>query len=383
MPDIDFLAPNYRRAKDRWPDAPLLQSAYDALVECYEGKKHGLVEHAKSYVECVCVTILADFGQVLPSSKPSTTDLLVAALHPLGMQNSHGANKIDKVLSAFNRLTVALSEARNEDGPVAHGRDGFLDLVSSDHSRAFLHAADAILSILLNAHEGTDPDLLVTREPFERFSHLNERIDHAVVVSAQIDEDEAHPVFVLSVTTGGEEEAIELRAEPSRLLYEIDRPAYIEVLRTVRKLAEADREDTVEEEAGESELRKSKPPIPVSTRRMEEPIVVITDSYKGQVQVLRRPLEDFLKSENIDPDLSSASGTLLDSLLATLEGNIGLDWETRETIQSRIKVGCKRVFMRHGIDADSAEEAADRLLSWLKFSGLAYLDRASRESEAA
>ena len=39
-------------------------------------------------------------------------------------------------------------------------------------------------------------------------------------------------MVVFSVATGPRGEAIELRVEPSRLLYGIDRAAYIEVLRT-------------------------------------------------------------------------------------------------------------------------------------------------------
>ena len=51
MPDIDALAPNYRRAQQRWPDAPTLARSYDSLNACFNGTAHGLVEHVKSFVE--------------------------------------------------------------------------------------------------------------------------------------------------------------------------------------------------------------------------------------------------------------------------------------------------------------------------------------------
>ena len=78
-------------------------------------------------------------------------------------------------------------------------------------------AGDAILSILLNAFEGKQPDLIATREPYENFPHLNDRIDRAVAVEARIDEDADRPIVVFSVATGPRREAIELRVEPSRL----------------------------------------------------------------------------------------------------------------------------------------------------------------------
>ena len=237
MADLDVLAPNYRRAQQRWPDAPTLAKYLESLNSCFAGNAHGMVEHVKSFIESVCLTIMGELREPMPSSTPSTTDLLVAALSPLGLRNTRGASKLDKLLSGFNRLTEALTEMRNDNGPVAHGKDAFLDVVTSDHARAFVHAGDAILSVLLNALEGKQPDLTVTREPYESFPHLNDRIDRAVSVEARIDEDGERPMVVFLVATGQRGEAIELRVEPSRLLYGIDRSAYIEVIRTADLVA--------------------------------------------------------------------------------------------------------------------------------------------------
>ena len=232
MSEVDELAPNYRRAKERWPAAPNLSHCYGEIVACYASTSHGLVEHVKALLESVCVTILEEFGKPMPSSTPSTTELLVEALRPLGLYNTRGASKMDKVLSGYNRLSEALSEMRNENGPVAHGKDGFLDALEADHARAFLHTGDTILGLLLNALEGKEPDLSQTREPYERFPHHNDRIDRSVGVEAIVDPVGGLPVVVISITTGGAAEAIEIRVEPSRLLYGVDRSAYIEVLST-------------------------------------------------------------------------------------------------------------------------------------------------------
>ena len=199
MADLNAVAPNYRRARERWPEATALSQCHEALTACFDGNAHGMVEHVKSFIESVCITILYEFGESMPSDTPSATELLVAALRPLGLHNTKGASKLDKVLSGFNKLTDTLTEMRNDHGAVAHGKDGFLDVVTADHARAFLHAGDAILSVLLNALEGKQPDLMVTREPDERFQHLNERIDRAVSLEARVDEAGDRPTIVFTV----------------------------------------------------------------------------------------------------------------------------------------------------------------------------------------
>lgn len=364
MPDLDLLAPNYLRAKQRWPGAPALAMCHETLRGCFDTSAHGLVEHVKSFIESVCLTIMGELREPMPSSTPSTTDLLVAALHPLGLRNTRGASKLDKVLSGFNRLADALTEMRNDNGPIAHGKDAFLDALTTDHARAFLHTGDAILGVLLNALEGKQPDLTVTREPYESFPHLNARIDRAVSVGARIDEDGERPMVVFSVTTGPRGEAIELRVEPSRLLYGIDRSAYIEVLRT------ADLVVAEEEVEGEEEDPATTEPVPSldgSAGPVATPVTGLVQMYEGPLASLRAGLDEFLIAQGVDPVAAAEEGArLTDSLLATAEQNMGLDWKRREPLQARLKVACKRVLVRFGSYADNAENVAERLVAWLR-----------------
>jgi hypothetical protein len=354
------FAPNYRRAKERWPDAPTLSGCHNALSECFDGNAHGMVEHVKSFIESVCVTILGEFREPMPSSTPSMTDLLVAALRPLGLQNTKGASKLDKVLSGFNRLTDALSEMRNEHGAVAHGKDAFLDTVTADHARAFVYTGDVILSVLLNALEGKEPDLIVTREPYERFRHLNERIDSAVGVEARVDEDGDRPVVVFSIATGPRDEAIEIRVEPSRLLYGIDRAAYIEVLKTTTAVV------TVAEEMKPTPPEELEQPE-VATAPVSAPLTEVVPSYSGRLSALRARLEEFLSAEGWQPAEVPTDGMdLLDSLLATADQNMGLDWKQRDALQARLKVACRRVLVQFGFEPKKAEEVSGRLVAWLR-----------------
>lgn len=365
MADLDALAPNYRRAQQRWPDAPTLAKCHEALRACFDTNAHGLVEHVKSFIESVCLTIMGELRAPMPSATPSTTDLLVAALNPLGLRNTRGASKLDKVLSGFNRLADALTEMRNDNGPVAHGKDAFLDALTADHARAFLHAGDAILGVLLNALEGKQPDLIVTREPYESFPHLNERIDRAVSVEARIDEDGERPMVVFSVATGPRGEAIELRVEPSRLLYGIDRSAYIEVLKTADLVV-------AEAEEVEGEEKEAAAPAPLASPGIGAapaavPLTEIVPTYEGLLELLRAGLGDFLSAGGVDPAAPAVGGArLTDSLLATVEQNMGLDWKRREPLQARLKVACKRVLVQFGSAPEKAEDVAERLVAWLR-----------------
>lgn len=369
MPSLNALAPNYRRAFDRWPDALMLQHAYNSLEECYEGVGHGLVEHVKSFIESVCVTILGEFGKPLPSATPSTTELLIGALGPLGLQNTRGASKLDKVLSGFNTLADALTEMRNAEGPVAHGKDAFLDAICTDHARAFLHTGDAILAILLNALDGIEPDLLYTREPYERFSHLNERIDRVVSANARVEEDSDQPTLILSLTTGGPNEEIEIRVEPSRLLYGIDRSAYIEMLSSTGSVVKRDHVQEVDEDKVH---RISEPEVDLGKDLVGVQVVANVEIYEGLFQELQDPLLAFLSAEGIHLQDGKKDEALVSSLLATFEKNIGLDWQDREMIQSRLKVACKRVLVSHGTDSDNVEDFAARIVSWFNITGRSF-----------
>ena len=362
MANLEQLVPNYRRAQLRWPSAPTLGQHYGALAACLAGNGHGLVEHVKSFIESVCVTIMGELGEPMPSSTPSTTDLLVAALRPLGLRNTKGASKLDKVLSGFNRLSDALTEMRNETGPVAHGKDGFLDSVTADHARAFLFVGDAILGVVMSALEGKEPDLSVTREPYENFPHHNERIDLAVGGEAGVDEDGDQPVLVIRVATGPQDEAIELRIEPSRLLFGVDREAYIEVLQNAALMV-ADAEE--EEPTVEGEVPEVAEPEWIAAE--SGPRTVMSFAYEGFLEAFRPGVDAFLLAEKMAAVESNEAGEILvDSLLATTEQNVGLDWTERESIQARLKVACKRVLVHFGEEGERADEIAGRFVAWLR-----------------
>lgn len=362
MENLDILAPNYRRSVQRWSDAQTLANGYDALEVCFLDRAHGLVEHVKSFIESVCLTILSEFDQPKPSN-PNSTALLVAALRVLGLENKKGAEQLDKVLSGFNKLSDSITAMRNVNGPVAHGKDAFLDPITDDHARIFLHVGDAILGILLNALEGKEPNLKVTREPYENFPHHNKRIDQAVQVNARIDDEDEQPTILISVSTGLPEGAIDLRIEPSRLLYGTDRQAYIEILKTASEVPR----EPVDEAKETEEVSDSKPGDMPSVTPVEEAehITSVISEYDGPLDFLRSGLKTILELESVRPTVTAGKEQLTDSLLATLDRNMALDWNIRETNRARLKIACKRVLVQFETEPKKADEVAKRMVRWL------------------
>ncbi len=358
-PNFDTLVPNFRLAKERWPNAPMLSSHYQALVESYSSSNFGLIETVKSFVESVCLTILVDFGMSMPSPDPSTTEMLVETLRCLGFENSRGASKLDKVLSAYNRLADALSEMRNVNGQIAHGKDAFLDSLTKNYARAFLLAGDTILNLLLSALDGKEPELRTTREPYERFTHLHDRIDNSFLVESSVDAEEGFPFIVVRFQRDDKSDPVEFRIEPSRLLYNIDRTAYIDLLSISATEQPATKEELEEELHLTAEL-------PISTYGIS-PFIELSETYQGKLLPLKDGLLGYLKTLGIaDLPPGPKKEQIVDSILATAESNMGLDWLTRENLQAKIKVGLRRILIKFGVDTIKAHEFAEHLLTWFK-----------------
>jgi hypothetical protein len=352
MIPLDELVPSYRRARDRWIDAPTLARHYDTVAEAYSGSGQSLIECVKSYLECVCRTIMADYG-VAVYSEASTTELLIAALERLGLRNSRGASRFDRVLSAHNRLADALSEVRNHDAPVAHGKDGFLDALASHHVRLYLLTGDTILSLLLGALDGTEPNLIHTREPYERFDHFNSAIDSIVSVKADVEDD---GIVVLEFRTAILSEGLKLRVEPSRLLYGMDRGAYVEVLESLPSTFEVD-EGT---DAPRAEGTPALPPLASAATAPIRPRIV--ESYVGRFAGLKPELEKLLSHQGVP---SSVGSRVLDSLLAAFDDAAVLDWQHREPMRARVLVSLKRVLRSAGPRHPPPHKLAAVVLQWL------------------
>ncbi len=95
------------------------------------------------------------------------------------------------------------------------------------------------------------------------------------------------------------------------------------------------------------------------------PVTAVLSVYDGTFDTLRSGLKTFLTSEGVNPRVIVGKEQLIDSLLATVDTNMALDWRNREPIQARIKVACKRVLIRFGTESGKADEIAKRIVTWL------------------
>ncbi len=365
---LDDIAPSFRAAVNRWPDAPNIQAHYTDFVKTFENNGSSLIELCKSFIESVCITIINELGGNVPTNC-STTEYIVSALDQLGIKNTRGASAFDKVLSAHNKLADALTEVRNNEGTVAHGKDGFLDAISERHARVYILSADTIINLILQAYDGVEPSVLKTREPHIRFSHLNKRIDEATQINAKVDDD---GVVELSFRAGSLEDGFDLRVPASELLYYLDRQAYVDVLDALRGITtEAMEEDisesteteveTIEESVEvikeESELEESKP---LSTEL--SPVSEYEGKYSDQVS----PLYDFIFHSILGANSQTATQVqnLTYTLLNGMEDLAVIDWSKRKSTRSKVRLFIKKLIKLFSL-REIDENSIDQIVDWL------------------
>ena len=186
-------------------------------------------------------------------------------------------------------------------------------------------------------------------------------------VNARIDDEDERPTIVFSVAMGAHEEPIHLRIEPSRLLYGIDRQAYIEILKIADAIpVEAEDEAKEYKEDEEGAISEADKMRPIGAVEAAGSVTAVVREYSGKLDALRSGLEAFLLSEEILPLPASADDEqFLDSLLTTTKQNMALDWKVRTQIRARLKVACRRVFVRFGFKHEKANDLAGRMINWL------------------
>ncbi|MCF4150877.1 abortive infection family protein [Dethiosulfovibrio sp. F2B] len=364
---LDDIAPAFKAAASRWPDAPNLQEHYVDLVTTFECKGCSMIELCKSFVESVCITVLNELGYPVPSNRPSTQTYLTVVLESLGLQNTRGASVFDKVLSAYNKLADALNEVRNQEGGIAHGKDGFIDAINERHSKVYLLSADTIIFVILQAYDGKDPFLLKTREPHTRFSHLNERIDAATQIEAEVDED---GVVDLSFQAGTLRDGFNLRVPASELLYCLDRQAYVDVLDALGGVVI----QTEEEEMSETE--EVSPEEPGFTINQEEVAVdqkeflsrkpQVVTSYQGKYTDQISSLYDFIIHDLLRGNDTSAAQVenLTYSLLRGMEELAVIDWNKRNSRETKVRLFVKKLIKIFGLE-EIDESSVEQIVAWL------------------
>ena len=226
--------PGIREACSHWRDAPMLQQTFEELERALAEDNDACIDSAKAIVEVVCQIILQELDSpsnpVRPvEALPTFGAWMSAAVRALKLGDIRH-NGFQKLVSQHRKLTDALGDLRNDAGTASHGREGFLQRLSVHHHRSAVLSADAIVTFLHQAYLEAEVDLVRTREPYERFDHLHRMIDAQVSLQASVDEEGFLAVDV-TLPSG---DVLPLRVEASRLLYQLDRDAYVEALNAAR-----------------------------------------------------------------------------------------------------------------------------------------------------
>ena len=227
-----------REACDYWGDrAPLLQHTFQALEADLLAQSDATIDASKGLVECVCQIIIKELDDpaspIKPASDAPITTWLAAATRLLGLSDIHDRPFADLV-KHHNKLAESLRILRNDAGPVSHGKLGFAQTLTAYHHRSAVLMADAIVTFLHESFLEARVDLKRTNEPYARFHRFNELIDEHVAISTSLEDDGSLTLTAL-LPTGDQ---LVLTPEPSRLLYQLDRDAYIEALNAARLAAD-------------------------------------------------------------------------------------------------------------------------------------------------
>lgn len=367
---LDDIAPAFRAAVERWPDAPNLQQHYRDLARAWEGEGSSVIELIKSFLECVCWTVLNELGASGPNStKPNTHQILRSALDALGLSNHRGYGPFDDLISGLNKVTKSIDDLRRNDGSVAHGKDAFIDSIHPDVLRAYINAVDAIITTILYAYDGKTPNIRTTREPVTRWAHLNDRINLATSLEAQIDEEGSKMTVRIYCTAL--EEPIEMLLTPAELLYELYRDAYVEVLEALQEAMPAEEEEStelIEEEVGESGEFVSEEEPAVPSEPVAEPVrQQLLDDYQGRFREKVHLLYEFVVHQLLGGrgDQKEQVHRFVNTLLDEMEDLAVVDWSRREPKRAAVRVTLKRLIQIAAIDGLD-EEAIEPLLDWLR-----------------
>lgn len=235
-----------REACGYWRDAPMLQHTFEALQTGLESESDASIDAAKGLVECVCRMVIDQLDDPTSPLKPRDeapiTQWVSAAirlLRPVDIRDRQFAD----LIKHHNGLAESLRLLRNDAGPLSHGKDGFIQALTIYHRRSAILAADAIVAFLHKAYLDVQLDPISSREPWERFAEENMLIDAHVGLT--VDAEDSNSPTLRFLLPGGDE--LPINIEVSRLLYQLDRDAYVEALNAARG-ASAPAVESVEEQ---------------------------------------------------------------------------------------------------------------------------------------
>ena len=224
----------------------MLQHTFEALQASFESKSDASIDAAKGLVECVCRVVIDQLDDATSPLKPRDeapiTQWVSAAIRLLRPGDVRDRQFAD-LIKHHNGLAESLRTLRNDAGPLSHGKDGFIEALTVYHQRAAILAADAIVAFLHKAYLEAQLDPISSREPWERFAGDNALIDAHVGLEVDALDHEV-PTLRFLLPDGDE---VPINIEVSRLLYQLDRAAYVAARNAARGAAAQDIEPIAEQ----------------------------------------------------------------------------------------------------------------------------------------
>lgn len=206
---VRFEMPGARAVYEGLGRPEALGLTLNALEASVTGNPPLVVDLAKSLVESVCRTICRarqvclDASPELPKLVGRTMESLQVT--PTGHREAGRLRRgLSKAASGLASMVQGLSEVRNIEGPVSHGKDFDWTPIGPAQAELVARTADAVVHFLYVAHLGEAAKPSAPRLRYEDNPAFNEYVDNA----------------------NGNVEVFELVYRPSEVLFTVDLEAY-------------------------------------------------------------------------------------------------------------------------------------------------------------
>lgn len=174
---------------------------------------------SKALIESTCKTILSDRGCEV--NKNIKIEKLVKDTLKVLKEEAQFKKNVNKTINGLNTVVKGLSELRNDEGIVSHGKDGYAKSPDPIQAQLAARAADAIVSFLIKIHKKYPADNPNKREHYDDYPEFNEYIDELI---------ETVRIF-------------DYKYQPSEVLFHVDQKAYFELHLEFLTQAEDELED--------------------------------------------------------------------------------------------------------------------------------------------
>lgn len=227
--ETQFALPSVRAALVGAPQASSIMRLVESIEKVPATHPEFVFDPCRALIESVCRTILNDLNEPLPP-KPNAENMSALVIKRLGLfgdpKEVEGDLKqaVGESVSGINKLVNGIGKYRRDFGPVSHGRDGYRSSPDDAHALLVVGMTDALASFLFTAHRRLHGEEEWYRAFYGDHPDFDQFLD---------DEHDPSPINVF-----GDD------YQPSRILFSVNRSAYLKRLNDWRKLRAAGEVDS-------------------------------------------------------------------------------------------------------------------------------------------